>query len=476
MPTPIDTTMMTDITNTDETSSMPSTSTSPPSSSPPSILSTIKFQQMIKQQQQFENDPGINIGHITVSHNGYVIMLSGFKGYKENSTAFYRPSEEIWIYDQMVEKWIKKTCKTESGDKDDDMPLERSNACATIINNDYLYMFGGFSEEGNLNTLHRLNLCTLKWQRIRPDVSDLCSFEPLPCDKNVCWEYDDKFYLFGGYGPVPRIWNENYQFQFIFDQSSHWHYIRGWNNQLVYYDPDLNQWKWPKQSGQIPTARAACAASKIDHQHYVYLFGGRMNRERMNDMYRLDMRTMCWTMIQSNNINHPVRGRSWHTLTPVSDQMLVLYGGFSHDNQPLKDCWIFDTRSYTWREIILPFEKPRFWHSATLSTFGEILGGATKELISSYHRNPKYNHIFAKDMFTIKFQPQSLFRICLSTISTNLQLSEQLFHILPLNLLEIVFKRCFANNDNDLRIQLQKINDNIDHHDEDDDDDDQMKP
>lgn len=82
MPTPIDTTMMTDITNTDETSSMPSTSTSPPSSSPPSILSTIKFQQMIKQQQQFENDPGINIGHITVSHNGYVIMLSGFKGYK----------------------------------------------------------------------------------------------------------------------------------------------------------------------------------------------------------------------------------------------------------------------------------------------------------------------------------------------------------------------------------------------------------
>ena len=80
-----------------------------------------------------------------------------------------------------------------------------------------LYMFGGFSEEGNLNTLHRLNLCTLKWQRIRPDVSDLCSFEPLPCDKNVCWEYDDKFYLFGGYGPVPRIWNENYQFQFIFD-------------------------------------------------------------------------------------------------------------------------------------------------------------------------------------------------------------------------------------------------------------------
>ncbi|OTF78681.1 kelch domain-containing protein [Euroglyphus maynei] len=342
------------------------------------------------------------------------------------------------------------------------MPLERSNACATIIN-DYLYMFGGFSEEGNLNTLYRLNLCTLKWRRMKPVVGRL---EPLPCDKNVCWEYDEKFFLFGGYGPVPRVWNEDFTFQFLFDTSSHWHYVRGWNNQLVCYDPDTNQWEWPQQSGQIPSARAACAASKIGH--HIFLFGGRMNRERMNDMYMLDMRTMRWTQIQPNNVEHVVRGRSWHTLTPVSDQMLVLYGGFSHDNQPLKDCWIFDTRSYTWREIVLPFEKPRFWHSATLSTFGEMLGGATKELISSYHRNPRYNHIFAKDMFTIKFQPQSLFRICLSTISANLQLSEQLFHILPIDLLEIVFKRCLTNH-NRLRIKLQKniVNSDTVHHDDD---------
>lgn len=31
---------------------------------------------------KLDEDPGINIGHIAVHHNNYVIVLSGFKGYK----------------------------------------------------------------------------------------------------------------------------------------------------------------------------------------------------------------------------------------------------------------------------------------------------------------------------------------------------------------------------------------------------------
>lgn len=91
----------------------------------------------------------------------------------------------------------------------------------------------------------------------------------------------------------------------------------------------------------------------------------------MNDMYILDMRTLHWTQIQKNSANNAVQGRSWHTLTQLSDHLLVLYGGLSNSSQPLNDCWLFDIRTYTWREISLPFKKPRFWHSATLSPFGE---------------------------------------------------------------------------------------------------------
>lgn len=83
-------------------------------------------------------------------------------------------------------------------------------------------------------------------------------------------------------------------------------------------------------------------------------------------------------------------------------------------------------------------------------------------------------------MFTIKFQPQSLFRLCLSTISTNLQLSEQLFHILPIDILEIVFKRCLTNHNRLRIIKLQKNhhnnnNNNDTDQDDNDDDDERMK-
>lgn len=92
----------------------------------------------------------------------------------------------------------------------------------------------------------------------------------------------------------------------------------------------------------------------------------------MNDMYVLDMEQLEWTQIMANDENHPIKGRSWHTLTPVSENSLVLYGGFSMDNHPLADCWLFNIDTYTWTEVSLAQSaRPRLWHSAIFSSFGE---------------------------------------------------------------------------------------------------------
>lgn len=275
---------------------------------------------------------------------------------------------------------IKKLCTGETSDED--IPIDRSGATGTVINN-HLYMFGGYSEEGNLNSLHRLNLHNLKWRHLQPTGN-----APLPCDKVVCWQFEEKLYLFAGYGrgPDPAQWRGNLGYQFILDASSHWvslnsvhcaslmfhqlqHYLRGWNNQFVCYDPVSNSWQWPKCSGLAPVARAAHAAAKIGKD--VYIFGGRNGRMRMNDMYVLDMSTFVWKQIMANDEDHPVKGRSWHSLTPLSDHNLLLYGGFSMDSKPLNDCWLFNTHDYTWQQVALPFDKPRLWHSACLSSFGE---------------------------------------------------------------------------------------------------------
>lgn len=80
-------------------------------------------------------------------------------------------------------------------------------------------MFGGYSEEGNLNNLYRLDLHSLQWRHLEPSGTP-----PLPCDKNVCWEYDEKLYLFAGYGrgADPSQWRENPGYQFILDNTSQW--------------------------------------------------------------------------------------------------------------------------------------------------------------------------------------------------------------------------------------------------------------
>lgn len=135
---------------------------------------------------------------------------------QDNLSTNYRPSNEIWVYDQIIEKWIKKTCTGETSN--DDVPLERSGASGTVIGR-HLYMFGGYSEEGNLNTLHQLDLHNLKWRHLQP-AGPL----PLPSDKSVCWEYQEKLYLFAGYGrgPDPAQWRDNIGYQFILDTSSQW--------------------------------------------------------------------------------------------------------------------------------------------------------------------------------------------------------------------------------------------------------------
>ncbi|CAG2175821.1 unnamed protein product [Oppiella nova] len=225
-------------------------------------------------------------------------------------------------------------------------------------------MFGGYNEEGNSNQLYRLNVRTLKWKLLNPSGN-----RPVACDKSVCWHYNQRIYIFGGYGCIPDT--DDYNYQFVFDPKSHWHYKRGWNNQLVYYDIEGDQWVWPHVEGIAPLPRAAHAAAIVSHQ--VFIFGGRHQGLRMNDIYSIDMRQMSWNEVMAYDTNESIVpiGRSWHSFTPLSDQQIVLYGGFSQDNRPLSDCWILDIQSMTWISINLPFNKPRLWHSAIASPFGE---------------------------------------------------------------------------------------------------------
>ena len=94
---------------------------------------------------------------------------------------------------------------------------------------------------------------------------------PLRCDKTACWSYEDKVYIFGGFGPPPttqlgmqgnlsRLLFDLYLYiefsvfvfcilpgnlyHFVEDPSTvapYGGYIRGWSNQLVVYNKNTNR-------------------------------------------------------------------------------------------------------------------------------------------------------------------------------------------------------------------------------------------
>lgn len=96
----------------------------------------------------------------------------------------------------------------------DDMPPGTSGATSCLIGSD-MYIFGGYTMTGNVNTIYRINLSLIACEmdsdsrsenrvtieKIRPANAEDA---PIPSDKNVSWSHEGKFFVFGGYGYEPE--------------------------------------------------------------------------------------------------------------------------------------------------------------------------------------------------------------------------------------------------------------------------------
>jgi len=97
-----------------------------------------------------------------------------------------------------------------------------------------------------------------------------------------------------------------------------------------------------------------CFIAGFVFQSRVFIFGGRLLDNRMNDMYALDLDSMSW----SENLNgHNAgsqslpSGRSWHSFTLISPTSAILYGGLSSEGQVLGDCWIYHIEKNVWSKL-----------------------------------------------------------------------------------------------------------------------------
>lgn len=173
-----------------------------------------------------------------------------------------------------------------------------------------MYLFGGHSVllDNWLNCLFCLDLSTFVWK----DLSSTTKCEPtkpLRSDKCVSWSHKGKFFIFGGYGSTQvehMLQLLDRQEDFQLSPDFRWQRF-GWNNQLVQFNPEQNSWNWPSYSGRCPSARAAHSGALLGDKYYV--FGGRDMRQRLNDLYVLDLQTFQWTQIAASldiPVEHPI--------------------------------------------------------------------------------------------------------------------------------------------------------------------------
>lgn len=204
---------------------------------------------------------------------------------------------------------------------------------------------------------------------------------PTPRDKLSCWVYKDRLIYFGGYGC--RRHSELQDCFDVHDASWEEQIFWGWHNDVHIFDTVTQSWFQPEIKGGVPPQpRAAHTCAVLGNKGYI--FGGRVLQTRMNDLHYLNLDTWTWSGRVPINGENP-KHRSWHTLTPIADDKLFLFGGLSADNIPLSDGWIHNVITNCWKQLThLPKTRPRLWHTACLGKENEIMvfGGSKDDLLS----------------------------------------------------------------------------------------------
>ncbi|GAA6213412.1 kelch domain-containing protein 1 isoform X1 [Lates japonicus] len=367
-------------------------------------------------------------GHTAVVEENLLYVWGGYMSVSNDEILL--PNNELWVYDLQQGVW---NVFHMTGDA----PPSMSGACGCYLNG-HMYIFGGCDDDGQTNQIYCVDLTDGKymWKRIMHETGSA----PSPRDKLSCWIYKGRIIYFGGYGHKLQTDVDSRNRNFIIDEvawagSDLW----GWNSEVHMFDPMRVSWSEPQTYGQAPAPRAAHAGASTGSRGYI--FGGRVRETRINDIHCLDLESWTWSEIIPVS-SGPV-GRSWHTLTTVSDSTLFLFGGLSADCKPMSDGWLFDVKTKKWREMEHPYkDKPRLWHTACPGRDSDVVvfGGSCDYilLVDTGHCN---------DALVFQMQPHPLFRICedyiAKTVRSHKMLRSQLSYLPPELLTAVQRRMCF---------------------------------
>lgn len=146
---------------------------------------------------------------------------------------------------------------------------------------------------------------------------------------------------------------------------------------------------------------------------------------RLNDLYTINLTTYEWTKIRFEN--EIPRGRSWHSLTPIDEQTLFLFGGLTTDDEVLADGWLFNCLERKWKKVENKYSKnARVWHTATRGQFdGQVImfGGSESNIYTSCE--------YTNATLVFNLTPAPLARTCMETLIRHRQATKATWDELP---------------------------------------------
>ncbi|NXX97866.1 KLDC1 protein, partial [Centropus bengalensis] len=319
-----------------------------------------------------------------------------------------------------------------------ELPTSMSGICGASINGK-LYIFGGFDDKGYSNRLYYVNLRTktgtYRWKR----VTTCKGQPPTPRDKLSCWVYKDRAaQISSGHNKQNRLTCHFLNSFFFQEGQIYW----GWHNDVHVFDTTTQTWSQPaiRVSVVRPVFRctwdfpALWTLIVLQNLMLGKATGIRSVWLRLHSL----MCSFCLFVPPRINISgENPEDRSWHTLTPIGDDRLFLFGGLSSDNVPLSDGWIHNVTTNGWKQLThLPKSRPRLWHTACLGKEGEVMvfGGSKDDLCFTDRGH-------CNDLLIFQMQPYSLLRLCLDCIGRNATVLRNQIPCLPPKLLEQVLKK-----------------------------------
>ncbi|CAK4943566.1 unnamed protein product [Aphanomyces euteiches] len=126
-------------------------------------------------------------------------------------------------------------------------------------------------------------------------------------------------------------------------------------------------WTHPiAESGNSAGCRAAHSCDYIEKDEALYLFGGWSGKNALNDVWRFDLTTLEWRLIDVGGV--PPRARNNHA-SAVVDRKIYIHGG--HDGSTwLSDFYVFDTETSRWSEVTTSGIGPSARACHTMSKVG----------------------------------------------------------------------------------------------------------